>query len=226
MPVLRICSADRRSRGQVVLADVGHPVVRNARRDVGVVGDHGDAVVSARVDGRVEGGVVDQTAPDAVRLRGDRGVERRDHLGDDRVGRAGPLIRAAGQGAGVLDAVDRRREERVRRDVVDHHELVLRMAGEDRVVAVALVGRRTGSLLAQDLGQPAVERNAAAATPAYRRRKRRRETSRCSLLTSSCPSDAISLLLFTSVSFRRASVRERTGTFRITSSTFVYNKSR
>ena len=57
-----------------------------------------------RVDGLVEGGVVDQTAPDAVRLAGDRGVERRDHLGDDRGRRAGPLVRAAGQGACVLDA--------------------------------------------------------------------------------------------------------------------------
>ena len=91
-------------------------------------------------------------------LPGDRGVEGRDHLGDDRVRRAGPLIRAAGQGARVLDAVDRRREERVRRHVVDHHELVLRMAGEDRVVAVALVGRRARALLGQDLGEPAVQR--------------------------------------------------------------------
>ena len=150
---------DRCSCGQVVLADVGLPVVRGSRRDVGVVGDHGDAVAQRRVDGLVEGGVVDETAPDAVRLPGDRGVERRDHLVDDRGRRAGPLVRAAGQGACVLDPVDRRREERVRRHVVDHHELVLRMAGEDRVVAVALVGRRARPLLAQDLGQPAVGRS-------------------------------------------------------------------
>src|SRR5674476_721531 len=74
-----------------------------------------------------------------------------------------------------LNAVDRRREERVRRHVVDHHELVLRVAREERVVVVALEGRRARPLLAQDLGQAAVERYrcgrhacvAAAAVPLY-----------------------------------------------------------
>ncbi len=159
-PVLRICCCDRRSSGQVVLADVGLAVVGDPGRDIGVVREHGDAVVQRTVDGSVEGGVVDQAAPDAVRLAGDGGVERRHHLGDDRARRACPLVRAAGQGAGVLDSVDRRREERVRRHVVDHHELVLRVAGEERVVVVALVGRRARPLLTQDLGQAPVERYA------------------------------------------------------------------
>ena len=79
-------------------------------------------------------------------LRGDRAVERRHHLADDRVVRTGPLIRGAGDRAGVLDPVDRGGEERVRRHVVDHHEVVLRMARERRDVRVLLERRRAGVL--------------------------------------------------------------------------------
>ena len=44
----RICVRDRRSGRQVVLADVGLPVVDEAGRDVGVVGDDRDAGVERR----------------------------------------------------------------------------------------------------------------------------------------------------------------------------------
>ena len=39
---------DRGARGEVVLADVGHPVVLRTRRDVGVVRDHGNAGAQRR----------------------------------------------------------------------------------------------------------------------------------------------------------------------------------
>ena len=68
------------------------------------------------------------------------------------------LVGATREVAEVLDAVDRRGEERVRGHVVVHHEVVLRVRGEERVVVVALVGLRTGSLLAQDLGNAAEQR--------------------------------------------------------------------
>ena len=45
---------DRGARGEVVLADVGHPVVLDPRRDVGVVGDHRDALAQRVVDRGVE----------------------------------------------------------------------------------------------------------------------------------------------------------------------------
>src|SRR5581483_1060807 len=66
---------NRGAGGQVVLADVREAVVRRSGRDVGVVRENGDAVAQRAVNGSVERGVVDQTAPDAVDLAGDGGVE-------------------------------------------------------------------------------------------------------------------------------------------------------
>ena len=114
---------------------------------------------SALSVGLVERRVVDQADPDPVRLAGDRGIHRRDHLADDRGRRAGPLVRATSDGTSVLEPVDRRREERVRRHVVDHHELVLRVAREERGVAVfARQPGRVGALGAEQPGKPGISR--------------------------------------------------------------------
>ena len=105
-----------------VLPDVGEPVVRR----VGVVGDHRDAGGERLVRRPVERLRVDEADGDAVGLAGDRGVHGADHLADVRGLGARPLERRVQQRAGVLDPVLRRNEERVRRDVVDEDELVLR----------------------------------------------------------------------------------------------------
>ena len=111
--------------GQVeVLPDVRESRVR---RRVGVVAQHRDALAERVVRRAVEGLEVDERDQDARRLGRDRRVERVDHLADVRRLRAGPLVAAAEQRARVLRAVDRRHEERVRRHVVDEHELPLRM---------------------------------------------------------------------------------------------------
>ncbi len=110
-----------------VLADVRE--ARVARR-VGVVGDDRNARLDRRFDRRVERVQVDQRDRDAVGAAGHRAVQRVDHLVDVRAFRAGPLVGAAEQLRRVRRAVLRRREERVRRDVVDEHELVVLVRAE------------------------------------------------------------------------------------------------
>ena len=106
-----------------VLADVGQPRVAGG---VGVVGDDRDPGGQRLLDGLVERGQADQRDPDPVDAGADRAVERVDHLADVAVLRAGPLVGAAEQLAGVRRAVLGRREERVGRHVVDERELVAR----------------------------------------------------------------------------------------------------
>ena len=146
-----------------VLADVGQARVLGRVR---VVGNHGDLRLERRVGRAVEGLGVDERDRDAVGAAGDGGVEGVDHLVDVRVLRARPLVAAAQQLAGVLGAVARRHEERVRRHVVDEDELELLRRLEDAV------GRRTAAarLRLGRRGRPAVAATAAAAA---RRQDRR-----------------------------------------------------
>ena len=85
-------------------------------------------------------------------------VHGRDHLAGDRGLRAGPGEGATCKGTEVFATVDSRSEERVRRHVVDHHEVVLLVWREERMFAVALVGLRTGSLRTQDPGNASEQR--------------------------------------------------------------------
>ena len=111
----------------------------------------------------------------------DRRVHGVDHLGHVGVLRAGPLVRAAEQLAGVLGAVLRRHEERVGRHVVDQHELRLAALAED--AAAARLGRGRGRRLrglraaratrrehgGRDAGGAARERRATGHRPPARR---------------------------------------------------------
>ena len=147
--------AHRHAGGEQVLADVGEPRVA---RLVRVVGEDGDLGLQRRVGGLVERLLVDEADRDPVGAAGDGGVERVDHLVDVGVLGAGELVAAAEQLAGVLGAVAGRHEERVRRHVVDEHELRAARALEDaaggraalrlarrRLVAVAAAGRDRGA---------------------------------------------------------------------------------
>ncbi len=113
-----------------ILADIGEALVAAAGGRVGVVREHRDAG-GQRAGGRlVEGVRVDDRHRDGRGLRGDGGVHGVDHLGHVGGRRAGPLMIAAEQRAGVGDAVLGRHEERVGRHVIDEHELPARMLGE------------------------------------------------------------------------------------------------
>jgi len=81
---------------------------------------------------------------DAVGLRGDRRVQRRDHLADVALRRAGPLEAYVHERRRVRRPVLRRDEERVRRDMVDEDELEL---GVPWVVAAATGFSRPERLL-------------------------------------------------------------------------------
>ena len=123
-----MCSSHLLAGDEQVLPDVGQA---RACRRVGVVGDDGNLRRQRLGDRAVERLEVHQRDADAVDAGGDRAVEGVDHLADVARLRAGPLIRAPQQLAGVGGAVLRGREERVRRDVVDQRELQLGADTED-----------------------------------------------------------------------------------------------
>ncbi len=97
---------------------------------IGVVAEDRDAGRERVLDRPVEPLGIDEAHRDRVGLAGDRRVHRVDHLRDVGGLRAGPLIVAAEQRAGVLDAVLARHEERVGRHMVDEHEFPSRMRRE------------------------------------------------------------------------------------------------
>ena len=142
--------AHRHAGGEQVLADVGEPPVA---RLVRVVGEDRDLGLQRRVGGLVERLLVDEAARDPVGAAGDGGVERVDHLVDVGVLGTGELVAAAEQLAGVLGAVAGRHEERVRRHVVDQHELRAALALED-----AAGGRAALRLARLGLGAAAAAR--------------------------------------------------------------------
>ena len=112
-----------------VLADVGQTCIGGL---VGVVGHDRDPGGQCLLHRTVERGRRDQGRRDPVDLLGDRGVDRIDHLPHVARLRAGPLIGAAEQLAGIGRAVLGRGEEHVGGHVVDHRELVLGAVAEDR----------------------------------------------------------------------------------------------
>ncbi len=110
-----------------VLADIGEPPVVAAARRIGVVAEHRDAGVERAPDRPVEAFGIDDADGDRVGLAGDCGVHRVDHLRHIRGFRAGPLIVAAEERAGVVDAVLARHKKGVGRDMIDEHEFPPRM---------------------------------------------------------------------------------------------------
>ena len=111
-----------------VLAGVGHAGVRARRRCRRRRGSRRRAPACT---GSLNASRSTSAHGDPVGPAGDRRLEGVDHLADVGDLRAGPLRRReAEQRRGVLDPVDRRDPERVRRHVVDEHEVPLRRLRE------------------------------------------------------------------------------------------------
>ena len=128
------------ARSVEVLTDVGETCVRR----VGVVRDDRDPGRQGALDRIVERLEVDDRNRDPIGVGGDRGLEGVHHLGVVGALGSGPLERGAEKRRRVLDAVLRRHEERVRRHVVDEHEVPLRSVGEvptHSAPTAVLVGR-------------------------------------------------------------------------------------
>ena len=91
----------------------------------------GMPAATACVRRRVERLGVYEAHGDAIRLFRNGRLHGADHLGDDILLRAGPLVLTPERRAGVLRAISRWRKELVQRDMADEEELVvfLRQAG-------------------------------------------------------------------------------------------------
>ena len=136
-----------------VLADVSQSSVAGS---IGVVAEDRDPGGERLVRRTVERLQVDEAHRDAVHLGADGAVHRVDHLAHVGALRAGPLVLAAEQLAGVLRAVLRRDEERVGGHVVDERELELLLLAEDpgptrRVLGVG-IRRRAVVVVASSAG--------------------------------------------------------------------------